>query len=396
MPSNQGPSELTEEGRESLTDFLFDAAEFGLSESFYAATDFPGFVADDSQTAPHLALGRAITRLSCRRWARGEAPQNLPGFDAAWGSICEPYLDSLGEWPGDGTLAPPFRGGQCPVSYNATWEQRTYNGNTLSYEWVPRSYTGGALLGPVTVDAGPGVGGCPSGTSESTETLRGSNGTAVLIGFGGCSDVSPGYRNLVLTRADGQSDNCGSVPPLYDPAPPRPGLPSIPRTPVRIPGIGPVDIDVTFDPDGNINVDLPDIGVGVELPNPFDGPGDGGDGGGGGGGPAPGDDGQPGGGVTAAPGEDAEGEAPPGQVLVGLKMNMTTIPESAREYAAGRYRGAAYIYMGGSAGLDQDFAGSILEDGQFVYAEKDNLTRWRVRANNGFVFNVVPYYREAE
>jgi hypothetical protein len=83
-------------------------------------------------------------------------------------------------------------------------------------------------------------------------------------------------------------------------------------------------------------------------------------------------------------------------VLVGLKVDVLEAPPFAREFAPGIYRGAAYIYMGGDAGLDQDFAGSMLSDGQFVHAEKDNLTCWRVRANTGFRLRVTPYYREVE
>jgi hypothetical protein len=52
--------------------------------------------------------------------------------------------------------------------------------------------------------------------------------------------------------------------------------------------------------------------------------------------------------------------------------------------------------MGGPEGLDQDYAGSMLSDGQFVFAEQDNLTRWRVAANIGYSWSVTPYYREVK
>jgi hypothetical protein len=83
-------------------------------------------------------------------------------------------------------------------------------------------------------------------------------------------------------------------------------------------------------------------------------------------------------------------------VLVGLKFRIVQVPPHAREFAPGVYRGAAYIYMGGDDGLDQDYAGSMLRDGQFVFAEKENLTCWRVDANVGFKLVVTPFYREVE
>jgi hypothetical protein len=76
-------------------------------------------------------------------------------------------------------------------------------------------------------------------------------------------------------------------------------------------------------------------------------------------------------------------------------MDLVSAPDG-RQLASGVYRGGAYIYMGGEVALDQDFAGALLRDGQFVYAEKDNLTKWRVAANMGFNWNVTPYYRQAE
>jgi hypothetical protein len=52
--------------------------------------------------------------------------------------------------------------------------------------------------------------------------------------------------------------------------------------------------------------------------------------------------------------------------------------------------------MGGAAGLDQDFAGSALAQTQFVNAESENATRWRVQANPGYDVRVTPYYREVQ
>ena len=137
-------------------------------------------------------------------------------------------------------------------------------------------------------------------------------------------------------------------------------------------------------------VELPDLGIEVTADNPFGPmptlpPS-----------PPPGDQGTAGSPESATPGSPAEGEAPPGEVLVGLRLDLVSTPVHPNTYAPGVFRGAAYIYMGGPEGLDQDYAGSMLSDGQFVFAEQDNLTRWRVAANIGYSWSVTPYYREVK
>jgi hypothetical protein len=80
-------------------------------------------------------------------------------------------------------------------------------------------------------------------------------------------------------------------------------------------------------------------------------------------------------------------------MLWGLRIGVLEAPSSARQYAPGVYRGACYVYMGDSDGLDHDPAGAMLRDGQFVLAERDYLTRWRVAANPGYNLRVTPYYK---
>lgn len=394
MPVDQGtpPSELTEEGKESLIGFVEDAVRTTFDDSVYQASDFPGFVADTNPVGPFANVNRQVARLACRSYARGGGPTNLPGFDAVWGGICGPYLESIGEDPvPGGGVSSPFGGGQCPgVLYriNWSWSAGNFNSGPREVERVgPLSYS---REGTGSLDCGPG------GQTYNVLELRDGTGQSPVSIYAGCG---ASLNSLTVTRVDGQSDGCGNPAPEYDPPKVRPGLPIVPTTPIDIPGIGPIGVNIDFNPDGTINVGLPDVGVDIDIPVDFGGPSSGGEDGPGGGGPpvpAPGDDGVPGMGQTAGNGQDAQGEAPPGSVLVGLKMNMTTIPAKANQYIPGAYRGAAYIYMGGNAGLDQDFAGSVLAQGQFVYAEKDNLTKWKVRANNDFVFNVVPYYRSVE
>jgi hypothetical protein len=52
--------------------------------------------------------------------------------------------------------------------------------------------------------------------------------------------------------------------------------------------------------------------------------------------------------------------------------------------------------MGDEDGLDHDPAGAMLRSGQFVLAERNYLTKWKVTANDGYNLSVTPYYKDAE
>jgi hypothetical protein len=192
---------------------------------------------------------------------------------------------------------------------------------------------------------------------------------------------------ISIVRVDGLPDNCGSLPPTYTPPGTPTGLPTLePTVTVNVPGIGDIDLTVDFDEDGNPVVCIPalDICATIMLPiddSPAAGPG-------------PGDIGEPATPKDSGVGDEAEGEAPEGQVLGALKINILATPPNANQYAPGVFRGAAYIYLGTSVGLDQDFAGSMLTDGQLILPEKDNLTHWKIVSNPGYNLRVTPYYLE--
>lgn len=136
---------------------------------------------------------------------------------------------------------PPFNGGQCPVAYNITWEQRTQAPGG-GFQWTARSRIAPGLIGPVSITSSDAPLDCDPPLRASQEGIRGFNGGgATLLGTGGCGDIIPGYRNLVLTRRDGQADNCGD-PPIVVPPP------------------GDIIIegdDVTYEGDDNVNITVP-------------------------------------------------------------------------------------------------------------------------------------------
>lgn len=346
-------------------------------------------------------IDQAIGRGFCRRWARTGKTGILPGRNAYYSSNCRGYLEDIGEWPGDGFAGPNLPGGQCAgvgYSVNHTGTALNYPGpveapfdRTFSIGFGPivsQNFTStqfGRVNNGVNIEFfdGPQPG-APKLSSQFTYTSFDNQGRPTTVGGA-----------VRIFRNDGLPDECGNQPAEYEPNPelPSPAPPFEPTAPN--PWGGPdINLDIDINPDGTINIDLPDFPgnpldpIDPENPDP----------GGGDRPPAlpPGDQGNPGGSGTTGDGGEEEGEAPPGQVLVGLLLELITIPIGAKEFGPGIYRGPAWIYMGGDAGLDQDFAGSCLAETQFVNAETENATKWRVRANIGYNIRVTPYYREVE
>lgn len=392
MPSESEPAPLTQEARDNLVDYLLSAAEFGLGESLYAGANTPQFIADNAPTTPHLAAGKAIARHVCRQYARGAGPGTWPGFTAAWGGLCKPYLDSINESPLDGELGRPFNGGQCPVSYKITFNATGASGACNPIEFGTSTISAG--VGPISIRkfhntavSSQSGGLCP-GFSHNVIFYRNANGESTLVGQG------RGIRlnSISVSRVDGLPDNCGNTVPIFDPPNSRPGLPPLTPPRVTIPGIGPVTINPTFSPTGNVTINLPDVDLTVELPDPFKPKGE--PSSEPGGGIPPGDIGSPGSPSTTGPGGDAEGVAPAGSVLVGVRVQILDIPESRARYTEEVYRGAYYVYMGTPGLLALHPSGAMVTTDQFTFASEEFLTAWRVRANDRWSIRVTPYYRE--
>lgn len=341
------------------------------------------FLAGPPPSSPLRRIGWEAGRQACRRWAAGRGPSIEPWRDLFTRDICEPYIENEFGPLGDGTAAPPFEGGQCDITY---------------------------VVGTKGTD-------CPTGPSDVAAFTSGPGPVSAITQQIIPNDPFPGQFRFIwtVTFSDGDRtftlvrlaatpepcvrvfpadpavpDDCGNLPDEWTPGtgptiPPETGpIPDPPGWPIPD-----FDIDITVDPDGTIKIDFGDGDPPEEI-DPGSPAGDGGP-------PAlpPGSQGDAGAGAEAGD-NDAEGEAPPGQVLVGLRLQLIEEGPRPKVFAGGVYRGAAFVYMGGDVSLDQDFAGSLLIDDQFVYAERENLTRWRVMANAGFRWGVTPYYRDAE
>lgn len=321
-------------------------------------------------------LGVAAARGACRLYGGnpGGAPDAIaPALEA----VCRPYLNDLAPGRGVG-VGFPFDGGQCATLYVVF---ATNNGVDLNIGGQTPLNILGPLSAPTftqTVVGSP----FPDSTRYAW-TFPSDPGKVVQFVARSTFTPNPGFR--VAGRVDGGPDNCGNPEPVI-------------RRPVPIPEPGPfpfpfnpgpdidIDIDVDFSPTG---VDI-DFGIGpinIDLGGGSDeGPG---------GGREPGDIGEPGGATDIGEGSDGEGEAPPGKVIGALLLTITNEPPRFKEVAPGVFRGACYVYMGTSVGLDLDPAGGLVRSPQIVFPELPNLTHWAVQVNRGFDIRVTPYYIDA-
>ena len=336
-------------------------------------SDRPGFIAGDGGGWPLADAVRSVSQYNCRQWARADKSGFSALVNAGNAALCNPYLSTIGMAPADGEFSPPFVGGQCETVYNIPLWTRQVDGS----EGV---VTNLSLMGPIVSITKTNI-------AEFTDRFVATNeagGTASadinFLSFG--AQPRTGFYDPVGTPND-----CGSPPVNYRPPNSTTGGPDDSGgIEIDIPGIGPITVNVNPNDEGNPVVCYEEIDLCIEIPI---GQGDGvtaapgAD-------PGPPEEGTPG--STGEGGED-EGEAPEGRELWALKIDITSFPPRASEYAPGVYRGVCYVYVGDENGLDHDPAGAMLRDGQLVLAEKEGLTKYRVTANIGYNLTVTPYWR---
>jgi hypothetical protein len=156
-----------------------------------------------------------------------------------------------------------------------------------------------------------------------------------------------------------------------------------------LPGISIPGIDITIDPDGNIDVSIPDLGIDFKVDNPFRGPGAGDAGE-----TPPGDQGVAG--ETTSPSDEEQEGEDPERNLIGIRVNLTTIPPRANTLFNSSgvvYKGSCFVYFGGAGGYAMQPDAQFANASQFFYAPK-GCNRWRVHPNRGFSLTVTPFYEE--
>lgn len=377
---------------QALLTSLGNQAKFFFGTDNRPPFDTAGFIATDDPAPIAFRPAKQLARAACKAWARQPGPSTNPSADRLYAGACGEYLDSIGEGVDPGSIGPDFEGGQCAgILYTVTFQYNLIatDGSTIEPAVTATSNAIGPISGirgfgapdfqNIVIDSGVGpdfarTGSCPQGC----------------------------YRNISIVsiaRADSAPDTCGDPPPQYER--PRPPITLPPITPIFIdlPDIGEIEVNVNVDAEGLITVESPTLNVEVNLGGPDDGTGDGGDGGDGGVG---GDDlvpdgGLAGGSADTGDGGTAAGEAPPGQELVGVRVEVLESPIGTNTYdriATTVYRGIGYVRMGYPGRLALDMGGAAVISPQFFLAPVRGLTSWEVRANNGFINRVTPFYRE--
>jgi hypothetical protein len=391
MPSNNSPAPIGDVAADGIASFVKNVAALVFRESFNYATDFPGYLADPTPAPGPFGIAKAVAQRGCRRWARGEGLENSPAFDAFYSGACGPYLDGLGENPGEGAIAVPFDGGQCPEPYLVTYTSIDNQGTPQTTTVLANGPIGGIRIrqaesGAFVVELfcrnlQPGQSSC--------STLPLFNPNWFFTGQGGAG-LDGGSVSIDFVTPCG-ADNCGNPPPEYYPAPIPPGLPPLPPLTINIPGIGPVDVEVEFDPSGNIDVCLPLLGVCGKIQNPAANPqvGTGNT-------PPPGVAGDP---TDTGVGGSAEGEAPEGKELEGVLIEVVSAdygPNLYQNVAVDVYRGIGYIRLGYAGRNGADVTGSVAQTRQYFLAIERGLTTWDVNANLGFNLRATPFYRDKD
>ena len=374
---------LANNGRQLLDprgDFLFDPA---------------GFIADPEPPFITSRPAKAIARAACRSWARQTGESTNPAADRLYSEVCGPYLDSIGEGVEGGAIGPPFQGGQCPEVYVAELRNFGPDGLPNGVQNFFRRFRG-PLTGfrTIPVEGNPGQVQLQIGV-HSNLLVASTCGSVTGSGFRWVtlSTGPEGSTTRLIGLTPCGADNCGNPPPEYER--PRPTITLPPITPIFIdlPDIGPVEVNVNVDAEGLINVESPTLNVEVNLPAPgTPDPMDGGEGGGVV--PPPG---TPGPQADTGNGGTAEGQAPEGQELVGVQVEILEFPIGANRFQnnlAEPFRGIGYVRMGYPNRLAVDVSAGVVISPQFFLAPVRGLTNWEVRANVGFINRVTPFYRE--
>lgn len=359
----------------------------------------PTYLRDGNPESYIGKLNLATARRSCRKWASQGIGQNA-GTDAVMDGFCKPYLEDIGQYPGEPTAGANFTGGQCPgVEYRWTLTNASFKrvpcdgGSSTTVNITDRTQSSlfGPLRGPVSEVRTQGD--CGVTLYDLVLYGKDSNGNEASFRITQWGPGNPALRaadlqyDLSVERIDGQPDVCGDPEP--DIRPPDPVPDPGPPSPITIAPDFDVDIDVEFFPDGTFNIKFNFGGEGTDPgDDPVEVPID----------PTPETrepGGEPGDPTTGTPGSEEEGEADEGEILVGVLVEIDSVPPNANVLfteAGPVYKGPYYVYLGVEDRLDLQPEGSVARQTQFYFAPPDS-THWRVTANSGYTTTITPYYK---
>lgn len=391
MPQTPTPLNYLIEGYKKIL-------EVGADAQYFIKDELP------DNASPMNKWGQEVLRRTCRRFARS----NVPGIGVVnspiWGAVCDPYLDSISEGPtSGGSYAPPFTGGQCSALYlvNFISERIRVSNGVIEDTLSSNCLVNGPILGTIDCQgASCGIPGLPTPAYASwiisgSLSSSGESAAGQKVTIGDRRYINQGYTGsdtqfkskLTITSVVIQSgtDNCGNLPNQYNPPQYPTNLPTIGTPTNPAPGLGD-DWDVTINPDGTFNVCYsnqectPNINPDGSTPDPSEDPGE--------------EDGDPNENNPNDPTDDITGCASEGQILTGIKIEITQIPVGENPGSGGFYRNVCWVWMGPSQDqLDLVTDGKFLESGQFVIPDSNNCRCYRVRPSPLWGLSVQAYSR---
>ena len=358
--------------------------------------DTAGFLASTTQPPVAQQPAKALGRFVCRQWARQTDASTNPAADRLYTRACGPYLDSIGEGVDAGEVGSGFTGGQCPgVSYSIAWQiNQTACSNGARVQLAAGTTI---ALGPISRAKSK----VSFNATTDTWTFRilgqGSNNSVNQSNLGkSCatspfSGTNPDWGSFIVTRVDGQPDNCGSPPVIYERPRPPIVLPPIPPIFIDIPDFGPINVEVNLDNSGTINIGSPTLNVSVTV-NPPDA-----DGGATGGPtlpPVAGDE------EVGGDGSNDFGAPPGGRRWVGCCISLSTlpvgtgiVPGTAPATVLTQVVGNARLLFDSVSGDSYDTPVQIRSAGLCLWEPVKGLSPTGVRVNlkPGFAFTYIPY-----
>lgn len=320
------------------------------------------------------AIGRS-GQVVCNFVGASPAAANI-AFGAATpivGLLCKPYWDKNNysePVPTGGVI-----GGQCNVSYTFPGDVRSATG---AFATVSNTVKVGPITGINKILNGGGSGidryviSGPNVISPNIDISRTATGATRLRGPFRAGQTTPDF-------ACGDGSGSG-LAPGQNPPPTPPTFPTGSEPGTDSEGqpfffVPPIDFPTDF----NDPKDIPD---GEPYLGPIEPPP-----------PGPGSPGTP---VTPSPGSPAEGEAEEGDELVGVLVELLSVPPNANKFqdiSVNVYRGIGYVRMGYPDRLGVDTSAAVAQTVQFYHAQQRGLTAWEVVPRNGFTIRVTPYYR---
>lgn len=352
----------------------------GIADAFQSFSTIAG---ESANSFPPL---RGAYQTYCYIWAGTGVPSALAQSDP--NSFCAPYLAEDGRTFGEPEV--PFTGGQCVAPYQLSWQNQPADGSPPQDSTI--RYQPGPIGAPYQVAISPGL-------AEWRVSVDGGDQTRVLLGV---TDEDTQVINFSVNREDGQPDDCGDLPPEFQPGDNYGGEDydqptnytdgdgndhSISVGAPRVNADGSISLPV------NINGDEFDLGVpGLTAPDGQGAPGDSSAGAG----IDPGDN----------QGETPVPEPPPGAVCIGVAVVVGNFPTDVGFVSGTEPNRRVYGVIGnmslklraddGTEFYGQDY---LLESERtFIPIPVEGLTcsAFRLQLNTGQALEVRPIYRQDE